>query len=80
MTLLSYAVLKGEILLSRLNPTVATVNEENYLDETDKLNLHDAGIRVAFEVSQLNGDKSMDDWRYLKYIARIKGKEAGNYY
>ena len=48
-----YASLKFDVLVNRHNPAVTTINKENEIGPSEVLNLHNAGLRVAFEVKSM---------------------------
>ena len=51
--------------------------KENHIDTSDALNLSESGLRIAFEVTSLDGKVGKYDPRYVKYLFRMwyKGRK-----
>lgn len=70
-----YGLLKFEQLFYRQNPNITAINKENHIDASDVLNLSESGLRIAFEVTSLDGNVGKYDPRYVKYIFRMWNAE-----
>ena len=66
-----YGLFKFEQLIYRQNPNITTINKENHIDASDVLNLAESGLRIAFEVTSLDGKVGKYDPRYVKYLFRM---------
>ena len=74
----SFALLKGDQLLSRFNPTINQFNEEDYYANDDRLSLADTNFNMAFAIEDHYKRESRHDPRYLKWAAlyiQRKGKQ-----
>ena len=76
--ILCYGTLKFYHLITNHNANVTSVLETDAFDFNDVLNLYDVGFRFAFSVTH-NGGILVNDPRYVKYIALMRGKEGGEH-
>ena len=65
----AFALLKGDQLLSRFNPSINQFNEEDYYTNDDRLSLADTNFNMAFAIEDHYLRESRHDPRYLKWAA-----------
>ena len=74
---LVYATIKFEHMITKHNPLISEVNEQNFFDYETRLNLQQIGFKMAFSIEGYLDSKTKDDERYVKILVRIYGKEEG---
>ena len=74
-----YGLLKFEQLMSRNNPNIATTEEMSALDDFDRLNLQDEGLRLAFSADNFER-VSLNDARYIRFLVMLFGYRDGEIY
>ena len=63
-----YSLIKFEHMISKHNPFVSEVFEENFLSSTDMLDLNDVDFKFAFSIEGQGDKEAKDDPRYVKII------------
>ena len=74
---LAYAALKFEQMMSKHNPFISLMTEENIFDYTTRIDLNEINFRMAFSIEGYLDSEVKDDPRYVKYIVRVYGKKDG---
>ena len=74
-----YGLIKLELLVSRQNPTITDLEEQQeFGEEMTYVNLRDdANMRFAFSVMDMKESQTLLDPRYVKVIARVLTRFAG---
>ena len=72
-------MLKFDQLMSKKNPSIATTEELSALDESDRLNLRDQGLRLAFSAETFQRE-TLNDARYIKYLVMLFGYRDSEIY
>ena len=80
VVMMSYAFMKFNHLIDKHNPNISLLNEVGIYDSSEVLTFEDINFRVAFSMVNYFSRATLDDPRYLKYIARLVGKENGIWY
>ena len=78
--MLMYAGIKLSHLLSRHNPNISSFIERNILENTDVINFRDSQNKFAFAIEGYLDYEWKNDPRYVKLIARNKGRKNGVWY
>ena len=71
-TILTYGILQLQKLVDRKNPRISSSTETFALGSTDKLNLQQAGLHIAFTAETL-WYEPLDDPKYVKFMVRLYG-------
>ena len=77
---LMYASFKLSHLLTRHNPNISTFTERNIIENSEVLNFRDTNTKFAFTIEGYLDGKWKNDPRYVKLIARHKGRRNGVWY
>ena len=73
-----YASLKFDLLIQRNNPNISKTEEIAALDESDVLNLGEAGLKFAFTAENFDFE-SMTDPRFVKFVVLLSTSSNGDY-
>ena len=70
-----YGLIKFDKLVERLDPTIFSIEQpQQFHDQVKSVNLKKAGLKFAFTVENVAGNKTLLDPRYVKLIASIVQK------
>ena len=70
----AYGAIKFGQMMSKHNPFISEITEQNFFDYETRLDLNEINFRMAFSVEGFLDREIKDDHRYVKYIVRIFGK------
>ncbi len=74
---LIYGSLKMTHLISKYNPQISEIKEQNFYDMSTKLDLSAINFNIAFAVEGYIDKELKIDPRYVKFMARILTKREG---